>query len=425
MKHPAAKTNLTERLTAALQPLLLYFALAAVFLSLFGLKPWWPALLAGALLPAACAALPGRAGTVLCLGALAASALTAALSARGGLAALANGLFAESEAVNAYAYDYFPVTGDPRPALICIAAFGGAVGGLAPRSRLCASALFFVFAFSQAYFGLTPPLWQSLLLLAALALALTRGASAAQRGAVLAAVGALTLLVLLLAPRPNAAVEAYSESLRDRMGVAASERRSDAQQTREEAMRVHQESRQHGEGADTAEGPAQSRIGYARETETEREISPPRRTDYLRIALLLLAAVALLVVPFLPFLLLSRARRRAEARRCAFADSDNAAAIRAMFACTMDWLRICGLRTDNAPFSRCTSAVRALSSEACAARYDAAVAVWQEASYSDHPMNRAQRDAVRSLMEELQAQLYAKADRRTRLRLRLLEGYTG
>ena len=74
MKHPAAKTNLTERLTAALQPLLLYFALAAVFLSLFGLKPWWPALLAGALLPAACAALPGRAGTVLCLGALAAAA---------------------------------------------------------------------------------------------------------------------------------------------------------------------------------------------------------------------------------------------------------------------------------------------------------------------------------------------------------------
>jgi hypothetical protein len=38
------------------------FALAAVFLSLFGLKPWWPALLAGALLPAACAALPDGRG---------------------------------------------------------------------------------------------------------------------------------------------------------------------------------------------------------------------------------------------------------------------------------------------------------------------------------------------------------------------------
>jgi hypothetical protein len=141
--------------------------------------------------------------------------------------------------------------------------------------------------------------------------------------------------------------------------------------------------------------------------------------------LLLLAAVALLVVPFLPFLLLSRARRAgggAAMRLCRQRQRRRHPRHVRLHDGLAAHLRAPDGQRALLPLH---FRVRALSSEACAARYDAAVAVWQEASYSDHPMNRAQRDAVRSLMEELQALLYAKADRRTRLRLRLLEGYTG
>ena len=225
----------------------------------------------------------------------------------------------------------------------------------------------------------------------------------------------VALAVFLLAPRPSAAVEAYSEHLRDELGAAVSSVAQPVSPPEAENAPVRQESRQHEEQAAPGEAGG---LEFEKRTETEKEISLPHRIDYLRIALLLLAVAALLIVPFLPFLLLNRAKRIAGERRAAFGDADNAAAIRAMFAHTMRWLRACGLRTENRPFAQCEEAVRQMTSDEYAARYAEGVAIWQEAAYSDHAMSETQRAVIRALLERTETTLYGKADRRTKLRLK-------
>ena len=142
-------------------------------------------------------------------------------------------------------------------------------------------------------------------------------------------------------------------------------------------------------------------------------------------ALWLLLAVAVLVVPFLPFLALNRAKRRASQRRAAFSDSDNAAAIRAMFLHTVDWLRAGGLKTENRPFSRCSEAVAAITSPEFAAKYTEAAIIWREAAYSNHAMTDEQREKVRALLDEAAETLYEKADRPTRLRMKYVDCLCG
>ena len=152
----------------------------------------------------------------------------------------------------------------------------------------------------------------------------------------------------------------------------------------------------------------QPQQGFAYQTELEREISLPHRVDYLRIALLLLAVIVLLLVPFLPFLLINRARRRTEETRASFALADNAAAIRAMFHHLMLWLRRCGLETENRTFAQCGEAVDAAH-------------IWQEAEYSEHEMTAQQREAVRTLLQDTARLLYERAPARQRFRLKYID----
>ncbi|MBE6909961.1 MAG: hypothetical protein E7474_10400 [Ruminococcaceae bacterium] len=420
--HTAEPARRAARLQGVILPLALYAALALAFASILGVELYAPALLAGAAVAAIMAFAPPRWGRVLLLVSLVLSLGAMAFSsARDGAAVLANRLFDASEAVNAYAYEYFSVAeaASPRAALPWLALFGGALCAFAARRRINALTLFFAIAFAEAYFGVTPPAWQNILLFALLALLLLREDAISPNGAaLLAGAAAVALAVFLLAPRPNAAVEAYSEHLRDELGTLAFSAAQPAAQPETENAPVHQESRQHEEAANADDAGETGRQEYERQTENEQEISLPRRIDFLRIVLLLLAIVALLVVPFLPFLLLNRAKRLAAERRAAFGDADNAAAIRAMFTHTMRWLRAAGLQTENRPFAQCEEAVRQMMSDEYAAQYAEGAAIWQEAAYSEHAMDDGQRAAIRALLDRTEATLYKQADRRTRLRLK-------
>jgi len=421
------ESRVTSVLAALLPPPVMFFALAFVFASVFGVPLYVPALLCGAAASSLAAIAPARRSRILLPAAMALSlGATAFSSVRDGVLLLANRLYEASEAVNAYAYDYFEVadSASPLAALVWLSLFGGLLCAFSARRRIVALVLFLAAALTEAFFGVTPPAWQNLLLFAVLALLLARE-SAANSLALLAGAAAVTLAVFLLAPRPNAAVEAYSEHLRDELGAVAMSLTQNGQQQESETNRTHQESRQHEElvGEDRLQG--QEQRSFEREIENEQELSLPHRVDWLRIALWLLLVVALLVVPFLPFLLLNRARRRAEERRAAFSGADNAVAIRAMFAHTMDWLRAGGLDTENRPFAACVDAVEALTSPDLAARYAAAVSIWQEAAYSDHTMTAEQRQTVRELLDTTAATLYEKADARTKFRMKYIECLCG
>ena len=412
-----------------LLPLALFAALSLACAPVLSLPLSPPALLTGAAVILLSVLTPKPWNRILTLAALLLPPGILALSPlRDSAAALANRLYEASEAVNAYAYRYFEAgeAASPAEALPWLAAFFGALCALAARRKGVALAMLLAAALAEAYFGVTPPLWQNLLLFALPALSLLRGkADARSCAALLAGIACVALTVSLLVPRPIASVEAYSEHLRDELGAAAMSAQRLSAPPEAETNRTHQESRQHEEDlpADAlSQDPART---FEHLLESERELSKPQRIDWLRIALWLLLSVVLLTAPFLPFLLLNRAGRRREARRAAFADADNAAAIRAMFSHTVDWLRAGGLRTENRTFAQCDGAVEALTSGEYAARYREAARIWQEAAYSGHAMTAEQRRVVRELLDDTAASLYEKANRRTRFRIRYIDCLCG
>lgn len=409
-------------------PLLLYAALCLVLGELFAAPLFLPALLLGASVLTAAMLIPARGARALCLGAAGLSVLAFALPlVRAGGMLLINRLYAASEAVNAYAYRYLAVSAADETAAVCaaltaLAAPLGALCAAAAKRRGWTLALFLSVTVLEGYFGVTPHAWKNLALFAALALLLVRGMSDAGRTAPVAALAAVILLsVLLLAPRPNAAVESYSEHLRDELEIVLSGPQPGVLPPETESNRTRRESRRHEETAQTDRNPEQPGQGFAHLTQREQQISLPHRADLLRIALLLLAVIALLVVPFFPFLLLNRAKRRAAETNAALHAADNAAAIRAMFAHLMDWLCRCGLQTENRPFVQCAEAVGALLPEGYAARYADAASIWQEAAYSDHSMTDAQRQTVDLLLHDTEAILYARAGRWMRFRLKYID----
>ncbi|MBQ9459032.1 MAG: hypothetical protein IJU66_03780 [Oscillospiraceae bacterium] len=413
--------------SALLPALALFAALSLALLALIGAPADPSALLCGAAVVCLCALLPKwpayAAGTAAAGAAL---ALILIPGVRAGALTLVNRLYESSEAVNAYAYRHFAATGSAGAALPAVGVLLGALCVLTSRRRGALWALFAGVAFLEAYFGVTPGTGRNLFLFAVLALLLVfDGQNVKSAGALLAAIATVSLAVRLLVPAPIASVEAYSEHLRDELGRAAAELTQRVQRQEEEANRAHQESRQHEESAQTDVTREGARQIFERQTEREREVSPPRRVDWLRAAALLLAAVVLLIAPFLPFLLLNRVKNRTAERRAAFADEDNAAAIRAMFAHTMDWLRASGLQTENRPYASCAEAVKAITSAEYAAQYAEAALIWQEAAYSCHAMTGAQRQTVRALLDKTAETLYEKANRRTRLRMRYIDCLCG
>jgi hypothetical protein len=418
---PKALTLMTALLPAAL----LYAALAFAGGRLFGFSFDAAAFFCGLALLAVCTVLPEKTGTGLAVvSALCAGlALVALPAVRAGAMELANRLFAFSEASNAYAYEYFEQasgeTAAVRLALLCAAVLCGAVCALAGRSRAVPVVLFFLLVLFEAYFGVTPGIWHNLFVFACLAHLVAGPKAELRTGAVpVFAFAVIAAVVLVIAPRPAAVVEDYSEHLRDELGRAMMQITKWEPPQAAGVNETHEESRLSEEEANIDASAAQDQREFEHQTQAEQEISRPHRIDWLKIILLLLAVVAILVVPFAPFVLVSRARKLAKEKRAAFADEDNAAAIRAMFRHTVDWLQACGMKTENRPFARCTEDAAAMLSDEYGERYAEAARIWEEAAYSDHAMDEGKREFVRELMEETEKALYERSDRKTRLRLK-------
>ena len=410
---------------ALLPAALLYAALALAAGRMFGFAFDAAAFFCGLALLAVCTVLPKRAGVRLAVvfAAGAALALAALPVVRAGAMELANRLFAFSEASNAYAYEYFEQASAEaaavRLALLCAALLCGAVCALARRTAFVPIALFVLLVLFQTYFGVTPGIWHNLSVFACLAFLVCAKRSEIRTGAVPAVLFAVIAAAVLTAvPGPIAAVENYSEHLRDELGRTMMQITQPEPPQAAGVNEVHEESRLSEEDATINVSSEQGQRPFEHQTQAEQEISRPHRVDWLKIVLWLLALVAVLVVPFAPFLFINRARRRSREKRAAFADEDNAAAIRAMFRHTVDWLCACGMKTQNRPFAQCRDGAAALLSEEYGERYAEAARIWEEAAYSDHAMDREQRELVRGLMEETEKTLYERADRKTRLRLK-------
>ena len=430
MTHPAGiqfhiDAKRDRRVLPFAVPLVLYAALLLVLSELFDAPFFIPAYLPGAAAIIVCALWKKRAGFLVFAGV--GALLFLLLILRSGLMLLINRLYAVSEAVNAYAYDYFEVSTEDETAAIRVALAAlclllGALCAAAAKYRWTTLILFIAVAALETVFGVTPALWKNILLFAAMALILVWDFPNHRHTVFLfAGAAVLALLVMLIAPRPNTSVERYSEHLRNLIEPVPPSAPQSTPLPEAERNLTHRESRQHEEDAQVDPAAQRPQQSFRRETELEQEISLPHRVDWLRIALLLLAVIALLIAPFLPFLLMNRARKRTEATRASFDDPDNAAAIRAMFSHLMTWLRRCGMETENRPFGLCESAVRTVLPEEYAARYAAAASIWQEAAYSGHSMTEEQRETVRLLLRDTAKLLYDRSDAQKRFRLKYID----
>lgn len=413
-----------RRLLSFAAALPLYTALIIALSELFAAPFFLPAYLAG-MLPIALGAYCKK-GAMLIIPAAAGALLFAFPVVRDGALLLVNRLYAASEAVNAYAYDYLDVSPKDealavRAAVAALCLMLGGFCAAAARRRCLLLVMFVGVSALETFFGVTPAAWKNLFLFATLAFQLVRLPLDCRKAAfILALPASIFLLVSLIAPQSFSSIEDYSEHLRDIIEPASGLSQHYSPPEKETVL-THEESRRHEEEARTDAALDQPQMAYRRQTEFEREISLPHRVDYLRIALMLLAVIMLLLVPFLPFLVINRARRRAAETLASFNSPDNAASICAAFSHLMLWLRLGGMETDNRPYGNCRDAAAAILPEDYAARYADAVLIWQEAAYSEHGMTRAQSEAVRALLRDTSKLIYCRAKPWVKFRIKYID----
>ena len=340
--------------------------------------------------------------------------------ARHGAESLCNRVYAASEAVNAYAYEYFPVRKDQSVAMAVILLVS-LLAGLASlmvllRSRTMALGTMAAITFFQIYFGLPLPAWGNILLYGFLAGWMIRR-PADRKGILIGMVSLLlvSLLVVFLFPGVDADTEAVSENVRDVLSRMAQQITGTVQELPEgdtETRHAHTLSLQ--SGSDEARADREYRLV----TVEEEQISMPQWINWMKIILLLLLVIALVVLPFAPFLLLNARKKKARKAREAF-DSDNVSeAVCAIFRQVIVWLRETGHDPGNLLYRNWTDTLPADLPEGYAARFADCVKDYEEAAYSVHDLPEEKRRQALSLLKETEAALLKTASRRQRLRIR-------
>ena len=338
---------------------------------------------------------------------------------RQGMQMLLNRLFEASEKRNAYAYDRFPVLPGASPgwAMALLGMIMLTLTGMTviSRSRLAALGLMTGSVLFQIYFGLPFPAWVNVMLFTLFALwMMKRPRTRKDLLSMVAGIAALSLVIPVIWPGVDSATEAASETVRDHLSEMAQNLTGTGRELPEgenETRHVHTQS--------LASGDRESRTDreFRLVTVEEEQIAMPHWVDYLRIILLLLLTVALVVLPFVPFVLLNQRRKKALENRALFQSENNREAICAIFQHLIAWLEATGNGEGNLPYAEWHADVF----DGCSERFTQCEKLFEEAAYSTHEMKDEQRRQVLELLEETEQTLQQKADWKQRLRLKYKE----
>ncbi len=335
--------------------------------------------------------------------------------ARYGLYALYNQLCTASEARNAYVYTRLtvPEDTDTGMALACLAAAGLSLFLLVVllRRPWLWTAFALCTVLFQVYYGLAFADWLNVLLSACAVCGLLRTG----REGKAALVGLFVLVMALCAvlfPGTDTAMEEASEKVRDRIsaltGTAVPETREMSLQLRE-TRHVNPLSERKGENT------GETMETYRLKTEVREDISMPRTLQVLKTILLLAAVVLLVVLPFVPFWLLDRQKRRAAVMRKDFEDADLSLAVKAIFRHATAYLAWAGL--GGRGLYRDWDRVREMPAP-YPEQYAKAVAVFEEAAYSSHALGEEARQEMLDFLEATEKLVYDPAPFLKKLDLR-------
>ena len=340
------------------------------------------------------------------------------------LKALSNRIFDLSERTNAYRYEHFAVDAAASlvPSLALLALMAGAVIAATAMtgSRLMAAVIYACCAFFQIYFGIAFPAWLNVILFAAFALFFARRPLEWRNAArIILAVSAIALSVALLLPGVHGATEEASERARDFFSRGQEQITNGATEQPEGIVQIR---RAHTQQLKAGEGEAQTGRAFRLETELEQQISMPHWVDYLKIALMLFATIALVILPFLPFALLNARRKKAQAARKAFASSNANEAVQAIFRHVIRWLEAMGYSGGNRPYAEWTRVLPKDSlPEGYLERFVSCAALYEEAAYSEHALDEAARNALLELLNETEQTFKSAAKFRQGFNLRYRE----
>jgi hypothetical protein len=340
--------------------------------------------------------------------------------ARQSAQALCNRVFTASEAVNTYVYRRFPVPESqsvlPAAALLlCILILLAAMTAFL-RSRTAALGITAAFTLFQVWFGLAFPAWITIPVYGLSALWMLKR-PASRRSLVIS--GALVLIVsgtvLLLMPGVDAATETASETVRDHLTRITEQITGTSWEDPEgetETRHIHPRSLETGDRA------AEAEQEFRLETVEEEQISRPDRINWIRAILLLVLAVALVTLPFMPFLLLNARRKKAREIRETFTSENISEAVQAAFRQIIRWLEATGRGGGNRLFREWSSLLPDDLPDHYPERFARCAADYEEAVYSCHTLPEQKRREVLDLLEETEAALWNRADRKQRLYLK-------
>ena len=283
---------------------------------------------------------------------------------------LANRMFALSQQSQSYEYDYFTTSGRSAvEAVLWLSILAGtlcALWGSKVNGILCG-----MWMLAMAYFGVAPGiLWLAVLVWTAFLNVLPGPHRWLYGLATGVLVAGIALAVMQIAPEPSKAVSALDDRLRDTLAV---------QSVVYEQTPVPTEV-------------PEPEIVPQPETELEQPDHGVQKAA-LNILFLILAALTLALL-FVPAIIKDRAAKRSEKTRAGVHDPDNAKAIRAMYLYARKW--------------------RALS-ETAGEIPSQVYAIWQEAAFSDHAMDEAQRETIHAYMQETAEKVWQEANWKKRL----------
>lgn len=373
------------------------------------------ALLPGAALAATVPLLPskwrrGVLGAVLALAAL--WCLLQGQAVLDGGKLMLHGLFAASEARQAYVYERFAVSAPEGSWAACVGAallpLGLALGGLCGWSlgrgrRWPAVALFLALAAGWAYLGVIPGTGWCVLLSACLGLAFLDAPRRVWKGLALGALAAVCAVVLLAFPGEDPKLSAWEAGARDALAVHTTVRAPQPEERPEGQESQIPEAPASYENEDTLVDFGGSLLAWAKPASA---------------ALILLLLAALL---FGPSIASDRLKKRRARNRKGLDDPDNAAAIRAAFLHALRWLKLGGVPLANVPFSQYAHRIGEAVSPALQARFEEVLPLWQEAAYSAHAMDAGQREAMLAFLEEARRMVWERLGIRGRVRANYID----
>ena len=328
------------------------------------------------------------------------------------LQSLCNQLFDWSEALNPYVYQHFPVPSDanhfPAVCLLgCLAFFWILLLVFTRSSWLCLLTACGLAGF-QIYFGVSLPWYANVSLFALPGLFLLR------RNRLLASalLLLLSLLICLLFPGVDPLTENASEQVRDWLSQAA---RQTTEQEMDESDGILETRHVNDRSLRTGNREAQAERSFRLITLEEQQISRPPWMDWVKTFLLLLASLALIVLPFVPLVLVDQLHRRDRERQKAFLEQDLQQALPELFRYTVFWLELGGYAERIGAFRDGATALGVLFSADYATLYARSVEVFERTVYSGHAPTEADRLTLLELLNQTRHLVRTHANLRTRL----------